>query len=272
MEQGMPHPFSLSLSLRLSVGVVLLASAFSLQAQERKQGQEAPAPMQSVQVTGARSKDAAPFAELDYPPYIRDYSFLRKQLPQESRLIEIWERFHYASMSLAEQDAYTPPRDGIAIVSPSVNEKVAVRRGGYFILPQVGQAYLEEGSIQVRQAIDRRYHSMFVAFSLRLGADQRSSYADLAKASRQIDAVKGKISAYHVGLKDLKRERHDAIKACFLGAGGEIRVGDHAVADATQGHCKILALDPARIASGEAIEFSGALDIVTFVDRRDHQL
>jgi hypothetical protein len=70
-------------------------------------------------------------------------------------------------MSLAEQDAYTPPRDGIAIVSPSVNEKVAVRRGGYFILPQVGQAYLEEGSIQVRQAIDRQYHSMFVAFSLR---------------------------------------------------------------------------------------------------------
>jgi hypothetical protein len=75
-----------------------------------------------------------------------------------------------------------------------------------------------------------------------------------------------------VGLKDLRRERHDAIKACFLGAGGDILVGDHAVADATQGHCKILALDPARIASGEAIEFSGALDIVTFVDRRDYQL
>jgi hypothetical protein len=97
-------------------------------------------------------------------------------------------------------------------------------------------------------------------------------YADLGKASRQIDTVKGKISAYHIGLKDLRRERHDAIKACFLGAGGHILVGDHAVADATQGHCKILALDPARIASGEAIEFSGALDIVTFVDRRDYQL
>jgi hypothetical protein len=258
--------------LRLSVGVMLFASAFSLQAQEQKQAQEAPAPMQSVQVTGARSKGEAPFLELEYGGYIRDYSFLRKQLPRESRLIEIWERFHYASMSLAEQDAYTPPRDGIAIVSQSVNEKVAVRRGGYFILPQVGQAYLEEGTIQVRQAIDRQYHSMFVAFSLRLGADQRSSYADLGKASRQIDAVKGKISAYHIGLKDLKRERHDAIKACFLGAGGDILVGDQAVADATQGHCKILALDPARIASGEAIEFSGALDIVTFVDRRDYQL
>jgi hypothetical protein len=268
----MPYPFSLSLSLRLSAGVVLFASAFSLQAQEQKQAQEAPAPMQSVQVTGARSKGEAPFLELEYGGYIRDYSFLRKQLPRESRLIEIWERFHYASMSLAEQDAYTPPRDGIAIVSQSVNEKVAVRRGGYFILPQVGQAYLEEGTIQVRQAIDRQYHSMFVAFSLRLGADQRSSYANLGKASRQIDAVKGKISTYHLGLKDLKRERHDAIKACFLGAGGNILVGDQAVADATQGHCKILALDPARIASGEAIEFSGALDIVTFVDRRDYQL
>jgi len=267
----MPYPFSLSRSLRFSVGMALFASAFGLQAQEQKREQEAPAPMQSVQVTGARNKGEAPFTELEYGGYIRDYSFLRKQLPKESRLIDIWERFHYAAMSLAEQDAYTPPRGSIAIVSQSVQEPVPARRGGYFILPEVGQAYLEEGTIQIRQAIDRQYHSMFVAFSLRLGADQRSSYADLGKASRQIDAVKDKISSYHMGLKDLKRERHDAIKACFLGAGGAILVGDQAVADATQGHCKILALDPARIASGAAIEFSGPLDIVTFVDRRDYQ-
>jgi len=262
----MPYPFSLSLSLRLGVVVVLFTSAFSLQAQE------APAPMQSVQVAGARIKDTAPSAELAYAGYIRDYSFLRKQLPRESRLIEIWERFHYASMSLADQDAYTPPHGSIAIVSQSVNETVPVRRGGYFILPQVGQAYLEEGTIQVRQAIDRHYHSMFVAFSLHLGADQRSSYAELGKAARQIDAVKGKISSYHVALTDLKRERHDAIKACFLGAGGAILVAGQPAADGASGDCKILALDPKRIASGEAIEFSGPLDIVTFVDRRDYQL
>ena len=58
----------------------------------------------------------------------------------------------------------------------------------------------------------------------------------------------------------------------FLGFGGEILVGDRAVADATQGDCKILTLDPVRIASGEPIVFSGALDIVTFVDRRDYGL
>lgn len=249
---------------------LLLAPLWNLQAHAQEQA--APAPMQSVQVTGARIRDAAPSAELAYAGYIRDYSFLRKQLPEESRLIEIWERFHYASMSLADQDAYTPPHGGIAIVSQSVNETVPVRRGGYFILPQVGQAYLEEGTIQVRQAIDRHYHSMFVAFSLRLGADQRSSYAELGKASRQIDAVKDKISSYHLGLKDLKRERHDAIKACFLGAGGSILVGDRAMADATRGDCRILTLDPARIARGETIAFSGPLDIVTFVDRRDYDL
>jgi hypothetical protein len=266
----MSHLFSLSTPARFATGIMLSASLWSMQAWAQEK--EATVPVPSVQVTGTKSNDGEPFAEVAYPSYIRDYSYLRKQLPKESRLIEIWERFHYASMSLAEQDAYTPPRDGIAIVSPSVKEIVAVRRGGYFILPQVGQAYLEDGRIQVRQAIDRQYHSMFIAFSLRLGADQRSSYADLGKASRQIDAVKGKISAFHPGLKDLKRERHDAIKACFLDAGGDILVGDQAVADVTQGHCKILALDPARIASGEAIAFSGALDIVTFVDRRDYEL
>ncbi len=266
----MSLPISLSRPARFVAGITLFTSLWSLQAWAQQQA--APVPVASVQVAGARIKGEAPGAELAYAGYIRDYSFLRKQLPRESRLIEIWEKFHYASMSLADQDAYTPPHGSIAIVSQSVNETVPVRRGGYFILPQVGQAYLEEGTIQVRQAIDRHYHSMFVAFSLRLGADQRTSYADLGKASRQIDAVKGKISSYHVALTDLKRERHDAIKACFLDAGGTILVAGQAVADGLSGDCKILALDPARIAGGAPIAFAGALDIVTFVDRRDYGL
>ena len=78
---------------------LLLAPLWNLQAHAQEQNPSAP--MQSVQVTAARNKGAAPFAELAYGGYIRDYSFLSKQLPQESRLIEIWERFHYASMSLA---------------------------------------------------------------------------------------------------------------------------------------------------------------------------
>jgi hypothetical protein len=262
--------FSLSTPARFATGIMLLTLLWGLQAWAQEQ--EATVSMPSVQVTGARSKVEEPYTEVDYGPYIRDYSYLRKQLPQESRLIEIWERFHYASMSLAQQDDYLPPRDGIAIVSNSVKATVPVRRGGYFILPQIGQAYLEDGTIQVRQAIDRQYHAMYIAFSLHLGADQRTSYADLGKASQQIDAVQGKISSFHHGLKDIKHQRHDAIKACFLDAGSAILVAGQAVVDGARGNCKLLALDRVRIASGEAIEFSGALDIVTFVDRRDYGL
>jgi len=174
----MRFPFSFSRPAHVGAGIMLFASLWGLQAWAQEQ--HAAAPMQSVQVTGARV-NPAPFAELEYGGYIRDYSYLRKQLPQESRLIEMWEVFRYASMSLAQQDAYTPPHDGIAIVSQSVKATVPVRRGGYFILPQVEQAYLEEGTIQVRQAIDRQYHTMYIAFSLQLGADQRTSYADLAR-------------------------------------------------------------------------------------------
>lgn len=249
---------------------LLLASLWTLPAHAQEQNPAAH--ISSVQVSGTRDMKQAPFTEIPYPSYIRDYSYLRKQLPQESRLIEMWEVFRYASMSLAQQDAYLPPSDGIAIVSQSVKATVPVRRGGYFILPQVGQAYLEEGSIHVRQAIDRQYHTMYIAFSLLLGADQRTSYAELGKASGQIDSVQGKISAYHQGVQHIKRARHDAIKACFLDGGGAILVAGQAVADGSSGDCKILTLDPVRIASGEPIAFSGALDIVTFVDRRDYGL
>jgi hypothetical protein len=266
----MSHPFSRFTPARFAAGIMLFTSLWSLHAWAQQQ--EAAVPVHSVQVTGVRNKDEAPYTEVDYGPYIRDYSYLRKQLPQEARLIEIWERFHYASMSLDQQDAYMPPHDGIEIVSNSVKMTVPVRRGGYFILPQVGQAYLEDGSIQIRQAIKRQYHTMYIAFSLHLGADQHTTYADLGKASRQIDAVQGKISAFHHGLKDIKHAKHDAIKACFLDAGSAILVAGQAVANEVRGNCKILVLDPDRIAGGEAIEFSGALDIVTFVDRRDYGL
>jgi hypothetical protein len=265
----MPHSFSLPTPGRFAAGIMLFTSLWSLQASAQEK--EATLAPPSVQVTAKRSGEQA-FAEVEYAPYIRDYSYMRKQLPQESRLIDMWERFRYASMSLTEQDAYTPPRDGITIVSPSVKATVPVRRGGYFILPAIGQAYLEEGTIQVRQAIDRQYHTMYIVFSLNLGADRHTSYTDLGKASRQIDAVQGKISAFHNGLKHVKHGRHDAIKACFLDAGSAILVAGQSVADASHGNCKLLALDPVRIASGEAIEFSGALDIVTFVDRRDYGL
>lgn len=265
----MSRPFSLSAPGRVAAGIALFTSLWSLQAWAQEKDTTLAPP--SVQVTAKRSGEQA-FAEVEYAPYIRDYSYMRKQLPQESRLIDMWERFRYAAMSLTDQDAYTPPRDGITIVSPSVKATVPVRRGGYFILPAIGQAYFEEGTIQVRQAIDRQYHTMYIAFSLKLGADQRSSYTDLGKASRQIAAVQGKISSFHNGLKHVKHARHDAIKACFLDAGGAILVAGQALADGGHGNCKILALDPVRIASGEAIEFSGPLDIVTFVDRRDYGL
>lgn len=262
----MSYRFTLSTTPRRLAGLMLLALLYSQPSQAQEN--DASGPVSTVHVAGAKSKGQEPFVEIPYSSYFRDYKFLRTQLPREAPLIDVWERVHYSSMSPAEQDVFTPPDGSIAVVSQSAKVNVPVRRGGYFVLPEVGQAYLEEGSIQVRQAIERWPHKMYVAYVLRLDEGQRISYANLGKALQQVAAVKNKISPFNADLAWIKRERHDAIKACFLDTEGLILIAGKPATGDTQGTCKIVAIDPARIESGDTVEFAGSLDVVTFVDGR----
>lgn len=48
---------------------------------------------------------------------------------------------------------------------------------------------------------------------------------------------------------------------------GAILVDGKAVADATEGRCKVLFSAPERIADDSSIAFAGSLDVVSFIDR-----
>lgn len=252
---------------RLFAGLMLLASLYSLPIQAQED--DASKPIPSVQVNGAKDQGEAPFAAIPYAGYIRDYKFLRLALPRNPRLVELWVRVRYPSMSWTQQDDYLPPRDSIAIVSHSARVDVPVRRGGYFILPEVVDAYRDSGDIQFRSTVKR---ALYLVFSLQIGEDQRIAYAELGKAVHQIDTAKGKISAFNPVLKAAKRERHDAISACFFDTSGAILVDGQPAAARTYGKCKVMPIDPARFSDAGTIEFTGPLDIVTFADRRNYGL
>jgi hypothetical protein len=249
-------------SPRLACGVAACLSAALASAQDHEPSAagtaEAPRPAFTVTI-----KESKKFGDLPYRPFIESFRLLQSYQPPEPRLVDVLVRARYPAMSDTEQDAYVPTKWGVAIVSRSVDLTVPVRRGGYFVLPDVDAAYAEEGSILFREPTSK---PLYLYFSLRVGAGQRLRYADLGKASQQIDTLLGKISYFNSRLRHLKRDKHDAIKACFLDAGGDIRIDGRSVADTTIGNCKVLRIDPERVKSADVIEFSGALDIVTFAE------
>ena len=105
-------------------------------------------------------------------------------------------------------------------------------------------------------------------FTLRVPAGQRIAYADIGKARQQIAGVQRRISLNDRHFHKIKRDRYDAIKACFHGGSGQIRVAGQVHENAVRGNCKVLFTDPARVASTDMVEFEGPLSFVSFVDQR----
>jgi len=250
--------------LRLVCAILACLGAAQGAAQEHEPSPQVPASeAEAKPAFTVTIKESRKFGELPYRPFIDSFRLLQSYQPPEPRLVDVLVRARYPSMSDVEQDAYLPKKWGVAIVSRSVDVTVPVRRGGYFVPPDLETAYTEEGSILFREPTTK---PLYLYFSLRVGAGQRIRYADLGQASQQIDTLLGKISYFNQRLRHLKRDKHDAIKACFLDAGGDILIDGRSVADATIGNCKVLRIDPERVKSGDVIEFSGALDIVTFAE------
>lgn len=204
------------------------------------------------------------YGELPYRYYVAAQRQLRRYLPQEA-LVDMWFRASYPGMGDDQRDAFLPPGWAVAVHSRSVDLEVPMQRGAFFRLPEIQEAWDEEATIMCKQ-VNRP--GLGIWWTLRVPNGQRIAYAEIGKARQQIAAVQRRISLHDRHFWKVKRNRYDAIKACFHGAGGQVRVAGKLTQDAVRGDCKILFNDPARLSSADIVEFDGPLSFVSFVDQR----
>lgn len=247
-----------TLLFTIAAGFLFTSAAMASSATSNNAAQE-DAEAQGRTAAGGR------ISELRYRDHLEVQHQLHRYMPSEPRLVDMWFRAGYRGMSEPERDAYVPRGWAVAIRSRSVNVAVPMRRGAYFSLPEIQASYDERGDIMLN---DGARPWLGIWWTLRVPPGQRMAYADILGARAQIAGVQAKISAFAYPLKSVKRAKYDGIKACFHDATGAILVGGIAVADATEGNCKVLFNDRPLEALDASVEFSGPLDVVSFIDRR----
>lgn len=245
--------------------LALLAVSLPIQASLALAAEAPPMAKPTAAVPVVTTTAPREWAELSYRSFLGVQYTLHQAMPPEPHLVDLWFRVSYSGMSEAERDVHVPPRRAVALHGKSVDVAVPMRRGAYFSLPAIQDAYDEHAALVIG-GTSKPWVGLW--WTLRVPDSGRMSYGDIRAARAQIAAAQGRISAFsHPYLKDVKRQPYDGIKACFLDGSGAILVDGKAVADASQGHCKVLFNDPGRFPDGHGIVFSGPLDVVSFIDR-----
>jgi hypothetical protein len=203
-----------------------------------------------------------------YRFFIDGQKRLRSYLPAEPRMLDVTYRIAFTELSIPEQDAYEPVGWSVSIVGDTVDQTVPLRRGGYFVLPEITQAYEEGATLMFREQSRRK--ALEVDWIVRVGPEQRMSYTDFARTMDEIHALQKTIPVYHLRVRSVKYAKYDGIKACFRDPGGTVLIDGKPAADATIGNCGVLKFDAGRATRSGTIEFSGPLDIVTVVETADY--
>lgn len=201
---------------------------------------------------------------LPYRFFIDAQKYLRDYLPAEPRMFDVMYRISFTELSIPEQDAYEPAGWSVSIVGDTVDQTVPVRRGGYFVLPGIAQAYEERATLMFREQSRRK--ELEVGWIVRVGPEQGLAYSDFARAMDEIHAIQKAMPFYHFRVRTEKYAKYDGIKACFREPGGMALIDGKPAADAAVGNCAVLKFDPAKARRGGVIAFNGPLDIVTIVE------
>lgn len=243
--------------------LLILASAFVLISARAQQpvsadAQDGTAPKE-INVKARKNP-----GNLRYRFFLDGQKRLQGFLPPEPRMLDMMFRISFTELTAPEQDDYVPHTWAVSVVGESVDRVVPVRRGGYFLLPDDPIAYREGASIMIKD--QSRPRAVELGWVIRVGQEQRLTYADLGEAMAEMRGVQKAIPIYMVSAITEKFAKYDGLKACFLGARGTILINGEPAADATAvGNCVVLRFDP-KTDSGAVIEFVGPLDIVTVVE------
>lgn len=235
----------------------VLAGAIALAAE----AQEAPASSQSTPAT-PRIKIAARTnaGNLPYRLVFTDQHALESFLPARPRMIDVVWRIRFTEMTVPEQDAYVPQGWAVALVGDSVEQTVPVARGGYFLLPPLPYN-LQGATVMIKE--QSRANELGIGWIVRVGSAQRLTYAEFGRAMNEVWGAQRQIPVDYTNFMHVRANKYDGLKACFVGGSGDILIDGKPAADATVGTCSILKYDPAKIDSGQVIEFKGPLQVVT---------
>lgn len=206
--------------------------------------------------------------DIPYRGFLRMQRRLLSKLPPEPRKLDIMLRISFTELPGPGQDEYLPQSWAVSVVGDSVDETVQVRRGGYFLLPELKQAEEEDATIMFKEQSRKGW--LDIGWVVRTGEGQRLRYAELGQAMAELRTIQKEISMFDLGLRAEKYGKYDTLKACFLEPGGQLRINGKPAADAAIGNCALLRVDPSRAATGDEIEFAGQLDIVTLVEGRQY--
>jgi len=200
--------------------------------------------------------------DLPYKNFFRLQSFLQSLMPDGPRAVELQLRLNFAGEKGPAYDEFEPQSWAVAIVGEVTDHVVPVRRGGYFILPELRNAMRENATIMFNTPT--RKGRVAVEWKLRLDETQSLSHADVANAMEQVRSVQRRIPGRHVALRELRVVEYDGVRACFLLDSGRIEVDGVPAATIDEGKCRVLKLEKtAAIAPSSTITFVGPLDIVT---------
>lgn len=225
--------------------------------------QEAAAAPEAVKVVARKNP-----GDIPYRGFLLTQRKLLSYLPPEPRKLDVMLRISFTELPGPEQDAYLPQSWAVSIVGDSIDETLPVRRGGYFLLPELPQAYEEDATIMFRERSRKSW--LDVGWIVRTDDRQRLRYADFGQAMDELRALQKRISVFSLSLRTEKYGKYDTLKACFLEPGGQLLVQGKPAADAAIGNCALLRFDPARAAGKDEIEFAGPLDIVTIVEGKQY--
>lgn len=219
---------------------------------------------------GGQPEPASNPGDLPYRPIARVFGRLVTLLPA-ARGVDPVLQMSFKALTPPEQDAFLKPTWNVAIVSGHAELDLPVLRGGYFQLPADAAAGAIADDARLRFNSPTRKNIVHVVWKLRLRDPTRLAYADFARALQDVQAVQSAIPWYSIELRAEKRERFNALKACFSDADGAILVDGKAVAAIASANCRIYPFDAALAASGAQIEFAGAPQIVVLDNTARYQ-
>lgn len=231
-------------------------------AHETSQGKDGTAALQLEAQAPVKIHRQTNRGDLPYKPFYLIQTYLQSLLPPEPRAIDLLGRVQFVAKSELEQDLFAPESWAVAVVGNELDQVVPVRRGGYFLLPEVKLGILELGTIMFNTQTQKG--KMSIAWKVRIPPTQTLSYADFAKALEEVSSVQRRIPTYRYDLREIRRHGHNALRACFLKDPGRIEVDGRPAETIPDGACHVLKYDAAAARAGMAqIAFVGKLDLVT---------